>query len=96
MPSFESIYIKTEANINKAVEHFKILRDENIALREQNERISAELEQTKQELDKTKEKLKLVELTKTIKTKKDSQDLKRQINEWVRETDESIRILESM
>ena len=41
----------------------------------------------------TEEKLKLVELTNTIIDKESKTELKKQINDWVREIDNSIKLL---
>ena len=53
----------------------------------------AEVAELRGQLDETEEKLKLVELTSTIIDREDKTRLKRQINDWVREIDSSIKLL---
>ena len=59
----------------------------------ENEALRAERSELREQLEKTEEKLKLVELTNTIIDKEDKTELKKQINEWVREIDSSIKLL---
>lgn len=93
MPSFEESYREAEANVNKAVAVFKELKSERKALLEENRRLKGELDETKRQLEETREKLKLIELTNTTLSREDKRELKKQINLWVREIDESIRLL---
>ena len=53
----------------------------------------AALAEAKGRLEETEEKLKLVELTNTIVDREDKTELKKQINDWVREIDNSIKLL---
>ncbi len=93
MPSFESLYHETEMNIREAVYRFSELKSKCDALREENENLRKEQELLREKLAKTEDKLKLVELTNTIADREDRTELKRQINEWVREIDNSIKLL---
>jgi hypothetical protein len=95
MSSFESLYHETEMNVREAVYRFSELKTKYETARKENEQLRAELAETKEQLEKTEEKLKLVELTNTIIDKEDKTELKKQINDWVREIDSSIKLLNS-
>ena len=93
MTSFESLYHETEMNVREAVYRFSELKSKYEAAVRENERLRKELAVAREQLDKTEEKLKLVELTNTIIEKEDKTELKKQINDWVREIDNSIKLL---
>ena len=93
MPSFESLYHEPEMNVREAVWRFSELKAKFEAVGRENEALRAERSELREQLEKTEEKLKLVELTNTIIDKEDKTELKKQINEWVREIDSSIKLL---
>ena len=93
MSSFESLYHEVEMNVREAVYRFKKLNSQNDELRRENERLREELSDLRKKLEDKEEKLKLVELTGTILEREDKTDLKKQINDWVREIDNSIKLL---
>lgn len=93
MSSFESLYRETEKNVREAVHRFSELKARCEALARENEKLRADVAQTRTRLQETEEKLKLVELTSTIIDKEDKTELKKQINDWVREIDNSIMLL---
>ena len=93
MSSFESLYQETEKNVRKAVNRFSELKSKYEAVRQENDSLRTELQNMKAKLNETEEKLKLVELTSTIIDKEDKTELKKQINDWVREIDNSIKLL---
>ena len=93
MPSFESLYYETEKNVREAVCRFSELKAKFEAVSRENEALRAERSMLREQLAKTEEKLKFVELTNTIIEKEDKTELKKQINEWVREIDSSIKLL---
>ena len=95
MSSFESLYHQTELNVREAVRRFSELKLKYESAQRENERLRSELSEMRSRLDKTEEKLKLVELTSTIIDREDKTELKRQINNWVREIDNSIKLLSS-
>ncbi len=93
MSSFESLYHETEMNVREAVYRFSKLKSQNEELRNENEKLRLELSDLRGRLEQTEEKLKLVELTGTIIDREDKTELKKQINDWVREIDNSIKLL---
>lgn len=95
MPSFEKLYHETEDKIKEAIERFNKLRNKCESLIKENASLKEEVSSLRVQLEETEEKLKLIELTNTIVTKEDKKLLKRQIDEWVRDIDSSIKILES-
>ena len=80
-------------NVREAVRRFSELKSKCESAQRENERLRSELANLRSQLDETEEKLKLVELTSTIIDKEDKTELKRQINDWVREIDNSIKLL---
>ena len=79
--------------MREAVYRFSELKSKYETAVRENERLRKELAVAREQLDKTEEKLKLVELTNTIIEKEDKTELKKQINDWVREIDNSIKLL---
>ena len=80
-------------NVREAVYRFSKLKSQNEELSRENENLRAKLSDMRNRLEETEEKLKLVELTSTIIDKEDKTELKKQINDWVREIDNSIKLL---
>ena len=93
MSSFESLYHETEMNVREAVYRFSKLKSQNEDLKRENENLRTKLSELGNRLEETEEKLKLVELTGTILDREDKTELKKQINDWVREIDNSIKLL---
>ncbi|MBP5496408.1 MAG: hypothetical protein J6X98_04475 [Bacteroidales bacterium] len=93
MASFEKLYHETEMNVREAVHRFSELKSRYEHLNRENEELRAEVSDLRERLAETEEKLKLVELTSTIIDKGDKTELKKQINDWVREIDNSIKLL---
>ena len=93
MSSFESLYHETEINVREAIRRFSELKSKYESTRRENEKLRGEVAMLRGQLDETEEKLKLVELTSTIIDREDKTRLKRQINDWVREIDNSIKLL---
>ena len=93
MSSFESLYRETEMNVREAVHRFSELKSKCESLTKENETLRSQVADMRKQLQETEEKLKLVELTTTIIDKEDKTELKKQINDWVREIDNSIKLL---
>ena len=93
MSSFETLYRETELNVREAVRRFSELKSKYESARRENESLRNEVANLRGQLEETEEKLKLVELTSTIIDREDKTELKRQINNWVREIDNSIKLL---
>jgi regulator of replication initiation timing len=93
MASFERLYHETERNVREAVHRFSELKSRCEHLNRENEELRSEVSGLREKLAETEEKLKLVELTSTIIDREDKTELKKQINDWVREIDNSIKLL---
>ena len=93
MSSFETLYRETELNVREAIRRFSELKSKYESARRENETLRNEVALLRGRLEDTEEKLKLVELTKTIIDKESKTELKKQINDWVREIDNSIKLL---
>jgi len=93
MDSFLSLYNQVEYKIKQATVQYNECKKENRELKEENERLKEELERLKMQLQDNEEKLKLVTITKTILNKEDKKDIKKEINDLVREIDNCIEYL---
>ncbi len=93
MASFESLYNKIEYNVKAALLRSAELQKENAELRERNAELEKKEKELKHEIEELTERLKLIVITKTVFDKKDKQETKKQINDWVREIDKCINLL---
>ncbi len=93
MASFESIYNSIEYNVKAAILRLKELREENAKLQKDNEALKKEIAEQRMQLADKDEKLKLLVVTKKILYKEDKTEIKKQINDWVREIDNCIELL---
>ena len=93
MSSFETLYRETELNVREAIRRFSELKSKYESAQRENETLRNEVALLRGRLEDTEEKLKLVELTNTIIDKESKTELKKQINDWVREIDNSIKLL---
>lgn len=93
MASFESLYNKIEYNVKAAITRISELRADNVKLKEENESLRKEMEQLRIQLVDKDEKIKLLVVTKKILHKEDITEIKKQINDWVREIDNCITLL---
>ena len=93
MASFESLYNKIEYNVKAALLKVADLQRENAELREENARLEEQRKNLLKQTEELTERLKLVVITKTVFDKKDKQETKKQINDWVREIDKCINLL---
>ena len=69
------------------------LQRENAELRERNAELEEQGKMMQKQIDELTERLKLIVVTKTVFNKKDKQETKKQINDWVREIDKCINLL---
>ena len=93
MASFESIYNSIEYNVKAAILRLKEFREENAKLQKDNEALKKEIAEQRMQLADKDEKLKLLVVTKKILYKEDKTEIKKQINDWVREIDNCIELL---
>ena len=93
MDSFLSLYNQVEYKIKQATLQFNECKKENKELKEENLRLQEELKRLKLQLQDNEEKYKLATITKTILNKEDKKDIKKEINDLVREIDNCIEYL---
>ncbi|MBQ3740096.1 MAG: hypothetical protein IJQ94_01275 [Bacteroidales bacterium] len=93
MASFESLYNKIEYNVKAALLKLSDLQKYNESLKRENEALKAKEKEMQGQIDELTERLKLIVVTKTVFNKKDKQETKKQINDWVREIDKCISLL---
>lgn len=93
MASFESLYNKIEYRVKAALIQLEELRRENVELKEELEFMKLQQAELEEQLASADEKMKLLVVTKTILDKKDKTETKQQINDWVREIDNCVKLL---
>ncbi len=93
MASFESLYNKIEYNVKAALLKISDLQKDNERLKRANEELKEKEKELQVQIDELTERLKLIVVTKTVFNKKDKQETKKQINDWVREIDKCISLL---
>lgn len=93
MASFESLYNKIEYNVKAALLKLSDLQKDNEKLNRENEALKEKEKELQVQIDELTERLKLIVVTKTVFNKKDKQETKKQINDWVREIDKCISLL---
>ncbi len=69
------------------------LQKDNEKLKRENETLKEKEKELQIQIDELTERLKLIVVTKTVFNKKDKQETKKQINDWVREIDKCISLL---
>ncbi len=90
MSSFESLYNKIEYNIKAALLKMADLQRDNADLRRRNEELERQGQALRLQMQELAERVKIIVVTKTVFDKKDKQETKKQINDWVREIDKCI------
>lgn len=95
MASFQSLYNEIEYKIKLALSQIDDLKLENEILRTENEHLQAQQEELKKQMAEMDEKMKLSAITNTIIYKEDKKEIKKQINDWVREINNCIALLKS-
>lgn len=93
MASFESLYNKIEYNVKAALLKISDLQKDNEKLKSENEALKVKEKELQGQIAELTERLKLIVVTKTVFNKKDKQETKKQINDWVREIDKCISLL---
>lgn len=93
MDSFLSLYNKIEYKIKQAIVQYNDCKRENEELKKENIKLREENKQLKVQLEENEEKYKLLTITKTILNKEDKKDIKKEINDLVREIDNCIEFL---
>jgi len=93
MASFESLYNKIEYNVKAALLKVADLQRENAELKEKNAELEEKQKNLIKQTEELTERLKLTVVTQTVLNKRDKQETKKQINDWVREIDKCINLL---
>lgn len=96
MASFISLYGDIEQNIKQAIALIAEKSEENRKLKEEIEEQNKEIKRLQNELQSLKEKHKLLTITNTVLYKEDKKETIKKINEYVREIDNCIELLNRM
>ena len=79
--------------INKLLERQILLQEQNVELKGQREKLQEELEQQKQFVSDLENKIKTLQIAKSVDIEEDKTALKQKINEYIREIDKCIALL---
>jgi regulator of replication initiation timing len=93
MKSFSSLYCEIEQKIQDSIHHLEAKHAENQALKIENEHLKIEKKNLRKEIDDLKEKNKFLQLSKSIIKKEDKSEIRKTINDLVREIDNCITLL---
>ena len=90
----DSIITNLEKKIDSFVEAYKKINNKNIVLEQANDKLFIELEQKEREIINLKEKIKIMNISKSVDSSEEDIQLTRlKINEYVREIDKCISLL---
>lgn len=95
MSTFLSLYNEVEYKIKQISIRYNEQREENQKLKKNVDQLKLENADLTKRTEELNEKLKLVTITKTILKKEDKKDIKKKINDLVREIDDCIGLLNS-
>lgn len=96
MASFLSLYSDIEGDIKRAITLIAEKSEENRTLKQELEEQKQQVEELRNELQSLKEKNKLLTITNTVLNKEDKKETIKKVNEYVREIDNCIELLNRM
>lgn len=96
MTSFLSLYSDIEGDIKRAITLIAEKSEENRTLKQELEEQKQQVEELRNELQSLKEKNKLLTITNTVLNKEDKKETIKKVNEYVREIDNCIELLNRM
>ena len=79
--------------INKLLEQQIQLQEQNVELKGQQKKLQEELEQQRQLVSELENKIKTLQIAKSVDIEEDKTALKQKINEYIREIDKCIALL---
>ncbi len=94
MESLKSKQKQIKIKVEKLISLHSELAARNKLLEQENNQLKKELDVHKNQADKMHEQNKIIKLAKAISDKGNSKDIKRMINEYIREIDKCIAILD--
>ena len=90
----KNIVEKIEAKLAKLIEKYQYIKQEKLILKQENEGFVASLKLKEIEILNLQEKVKLMNISKSVDvSKQDVKETKLKINEYVREIDKCIALL---
>ena len=90
----KNIVEKIEAKLGKLIEKYQYVKQEKLILKQENEDFVATLKLKEIEISNLQEKVKLMNISRSVDvSKQDVKETKLKINEYVREIDKCIALL---
>ena len=90
----KNIVEKIEAKLGKLIEKYQYVNQEKLILKQENEDFVASLKLKEIEISNLQEKVKLMNISRSVDvSKQDVKETKLKINEYVREIDKCIALL---
>jgi chromosome segregation ATPase len=101
MDKYTSRLIELRTKTEKVLQQLSLLKSENAALKNQNKQLAVYLEEEKKTVEELNNKIKMLKLAKSIASeeqvsedgKEKNTELKRKINEYIKEVDKCIALL---
>jgi chromosome segregation ATPase len=101
MDKYTSRLIELRTKTEKVLQQLSLLKSENAALKNQNKQLAVNLEEEKKTVEELNNKIKMLKLAKSIASeeqvseagKEKNTELKRKINEYIKEVDKCIALL---
>jgi len=90
----KNIVEKIEAKLGKLIESYQFVKQDKLILKKENEDFVVSLKLKEIEISNLQEKVKLMNISKSVDvSKQDAKETKLKINEYVREIDKCIALL---
>ncbi len=89
------LVVNIESKVNKIISLYNSLKKEKEEILEENKRLKSEVEDRDKDIKRLEEKIKLLRITKSVSTQdaEKNKESRQKINEYVREIDKCIALL---
>ena len=91
----KDLVVNIESKVNKIISLYNSLKKEKEEILEENKTLKSEVEDRDKDIKRLEEKIKLLRITKSVSTQdvEKNKDSRQKINEYVREIDKCIALL---
>jgi hypothetical protein len=101
MDKYTSRIIELRIKTEKVLQHLSLLKEQNTALRKENDLLEFKLNEERKTIEELNNKIKMLKLAKSMGSdenpsdagKEKNTELKRKINEYIKEVDKCIALL---
>lgn len=91
----KDLVVNIESKVNKIISLYNSLKKEKEEIQEENKTLKSEVEDRDKDIKRLEEKIKLLRITKSVSTQdvEKNKESRQKINEYVREIDKCIALL---